>query len=264
MDNTHFEKRRGKGKKWIGIIFLLLGTIMLSRSLGLFIPDWLISWPTALIAIGFFTGSRHQFRNPASYILIIIGSIFLLDRMIPYIDLGDFVFPLIIMGLGLYLLTGRNRRAADLHRRQHIAEPVDWDRRVNPEDATGAHTPPVEPVNPTYEDYLDTVSIFGGVKKTIVSKNFRGGEIVTVMGGAEINLSQADIITPTVTLDVTQVFGGTKIIIPPHWKVSSDLVAVFGGIEDKRQLMTGITPSDEKHLIIKGTSIFGGIDIRSF
>jgi predicted membrane protein len=84
------------------------------------------------------------------------------------------------------------------------------------------------------------------------------------MGGAEIVLTQSDLNSSRVELEITQVFGGTKIIVPPHWKVSSDLVAIFGGIEDRRPLMSNQAISDEKHLVIKGTSIFGGIDIRSY
>jgi hypothetical protein len=132
-----------------------------------------------------------------------------------------------------------------------------WDKRVNEDNE------PIPP-GPSSDDYLDIVSMFGGVKKNIVSKTFQGGEIVTIMGGAEIILTQSDLASSRIELDITQVFGGTKIVVPPHWKVSSDLVAIFGGIEDKRPMMAPNALSDEKHLVIKGTSIFGGIDIRSF
>jgi len=266
MTNIQNNRKPGSGKKWVGIVFLILGTIMFSRTLGLYIPRWVTSWPMILIAIGIFTGVRHQFRNPSSYILIAIGMLFLADRIIPEIDFHDFFFPMVIIGVGLFMIVGRNRKDFNLRNEwTNLTEKpkVTWDKRVDPE--TG------EPVEDTtggtaasQEDYLDTVSIFGAVKKNIVSKDFKGGEMVTIMGGAEINLSQADITSPKVILDITQVFGGTKIIVPPHWKISSDLVALFGGIEDKRHILAASAISDEKHLVIKGTSIFGGIDIRSF
>ncbi len=43
------------------------------------------------------------------------------------------------------------------------------------------------------EDYIDAVTVFGGVKKNILSKNFRGGDVTTFMGGTELNLTHADI-----------------------------------------------------------------------
>src|SRR5690606_26322804 len=110
-------------------------------------------------------------------------------------------------------------------------------------------------------DYIDAVSVFGGIKKHIISKNFRGGEIVNIMGGADINLMQADIQGPVV-LEVVQIFGGTKIIVPAHWKVHPEMAAIFGGVEDQRFTYTAV-PDDTRVLYIKGTSIFGGITIKS-
>jgi predicted membrane protein len=81
------------------------------------------------------------------------------------------------------------------------------------------------------------------------------------MGGAELNLSQADI-QGTAALDITQIMGGTKIVVPPNWTIRSELTSVFGSIEDKRQNI-GI-PNPEKVLIIDGSSVFGGIEIRNY
>jgi hypothetical protein len=51
--------------------------------------------------------------------------------------------------------------------------------------------------------------------------------------------------------------------VPSDWDVKSDIVAIFGGIEDKRSLENvSINPS--KVLLLKGTSIFAGIEIRNF
>jgi len=66
-----------------------------------------------------------------------------------------------------------------------------------------------------------------------------------------------------VIIDITQVFGGTKIIVPSHWQVVSDLAAVFAGMDDKRIKNTAM-PNSDKILVLKGVSIFAGIDIRSF
>ena len=111
------------------------------------------------------------------------------------------------------------------------------------------------------EDFIDTTAIFGGVHKKIVSKNFLGGDITTIMGGTELDLTQADF-KGQVKLDVTQVMGGTKIIVPAHWEVRSEVSAIFAGFEDKRQQPAVINP--EKVLILSGTSVFGGIELKNF
>lgn len=111
------------------------------------------------------------------------------------------------------------------------------------------------------EDYLDTTAFFGGVHKKIVSKNFKGGDVVTIMGGTELDLSQADF-TGMIKLDVVQIMGATKIIVPAHWEVRTDVTAIFAGFEDKRQQPTVNNP--EKVLLIDGTSLMGGIELRNF
>jgi predicted membrane protein len=100
----------------------------------------------------------------------------------------------------------------------------------------------------------------GGSKKIIVSKNFQGGEILTFMGGAEINLVQADIQGRAV-LEVTQVMGGIKLVVPANWTVISELAVIMGGIDDKRLVQTQVP---DKLLVIKGTSIMGGLEIKSY
>jgi predicted membrane protein len=252
MNNSH-RYSRGSGKVWVGFILLVIGFILLINTLGFYVPDWIISWPMVLIIIGVVNGARHNFRHPAAVILILIGSVFLIERIVPELDFGNFVWPVAIILFGLYLIVGRGRRFSSY---RNNPGNLDWDKRVDQEGGPATEVPP------TREDYIDSVSIFGGVKKNVMSKNFRGGEIVTIMGGAEINLSQADFIGPVV-LEVVQIFGGTKIIIPPHWKVSSEMAAIFGGIEDKR-MISAESMQSEKVIIIKGTSIFGGVTIHSY
>lgn len=253
MRNSYNYNKRS-GKVWVGFILLVIGFILLINTLGFYVPDWLISWPMALIVIGIVNGTRHNFRHPAAVILILIGSVFLIERIVPELSFGNFVWPVAIILLGLYMIVGRNKRSSAF---RNNPGNLDWDKRVDDEGNT-IHTE----VPPASEDYIDSVSIFGGIKKSIMSKNFRGGEIVTIMGGAEINLSQADFTGPVV-LEVVQIFGGTKIIVPPHWKVSSEMAAIFGGIEDKRMMSVDPMKSD-KLIIIKGTSIFGGVTLHSF
>ena len=85
---------------------------------------------------------------------------------------------------------------------------------------------------------------------------------MNVMGGTELNFSQSDI-KGEVPIQLTQVFAGTKIVVPSDWDVRSDIVAIFGGIEDKRSIEnSAINP--EKVLVLKGMSIFAGIEIRNF
>ena len=96
----------------------------------------------------------------------------------------------------------------------------------------------------------------------ILSKNFKGGDIVNIFGGSEIDLTQADMTTPAI-LEVTAIFGGATLIVPSNWAIKSEAVTIFGGIGDKRKIVP-TTESPTKTLVLKGTMIFGGMEIKSY
>jgi predicted membrane protein len=256
------------GKAIAGIILLVVGGVLLLQQFNfLFIPDGLVLWPLWLIGWGLFIASRSNFSKPSSFILVAIGVVFLIDKNFHGAD--HIVWPMLLIGFGLWMILRRRGQMGN-HWGKHYEG--NWDRNnqksQNPNepvvDYTTSSVPPQNSSGfpPSGDDYLDAVSVFGNVKKTILSKDFKGGEIVNIFGGAELNFTQADI-NGRVIIDITQLFGGTKIIVPPHWQVVSDIAAVFAGIDDKRMKMTAPANSD-KILVLKGVSIFAGVDVRSY
>jgi predicted membrane protein len=112
------------------------------------------------------------------------------------------------------------------------------------------------------EDFVDSTSVFGGAKKNIISKNFKGGDLVNIFGGTELDLTRADF-NGTAVVELTTIFGGTKFIVPSNWTVKSEAVTIFGGLEDKRNTHN-LVDNPDKVLILRGTVIFGGIEIKSY
>lgn len=236
------EGPTNRGRAFGGLIIVVIGLVLLAKQFGVDFPYWFFSWPMLLIAIGIYVGVRHSFRNPGWLIPTGIGVLFLSEHLIPDLELKQYMWPIIVIAVGLFMIfKPRGRR-----------HPEHWKHRFNRENSESLA-----------DSGFESVTIFGGDKKQIVSKDFRGGESVCVFGGVEINLTQADI-NGRAELEVVQIFGGTKIIVPPHWKIQTDeLVCVFGTLEDKRQVAGGAMDST-KTLVLKGTCMFGGIDLRSF
>ncbi len=250
--NTTFSSRLCK--ILAGLILVGVGTILLLHQLGYLFPEWVISWPMLLIVLGFVSGTLHRFRNPSWILLVAIGAIFLLDSLYPTVNIIRFIWPVASIATGLWVIFGKHR--AWKHKK--------WERYQ--QWAQQNYEAPIHNMHTSHfhkDDLLDAVSVFGGIKKNILSKDFKGGEVVTFMGGVELNLTNADI-HGHVTLEVVQVLGGTKIIIPSHWEVISEMVAVLGGIEDKRVQIPGTSLSPDKVLVIKGTSVLAGIEIHSY
>jgi predicted membrane protein len=258
IENDEITESHHK-KRWIlPVVLLLVGIGLLLNQLGLELPFWLITWPMLLIVVGIIRGVTSGFRDARWFILILIGGIFLVDEIIPGISFHRFLWPLAIIAIGLYLLI----KPRNFHRNRHWD---DWHRTMRNNRAwkQGGEQNNFAGSGRSFssDSFIDATTVFGGVNRTIVSKDFKGGDITVFMGGTEINLSQADI-NGTARLDITQIMGGTKLIVPPHWEIRSELTSVFGNIEDKRQ-QTAVTNPD-KVLIIDGTSIFGGIEIRNY
>jgi hypothetical protein len=106
------------------------------------------------------------------------------------------------------------------------------------------------------EDFINEVVIFSPLLKSIKSENFKGGKIVVIFGGGEVDLSQVKTAEKIVNMEVVAIFGGVKIIIPKGWRVNSQGTAIFGGYNSK------VEPGDgETVLNIKGAAIFGGVEI---
>ena len=240
MENLNlgkFKNSSSNSRVLAGVILLGIGMVLFARELGVEIPYWLFRWEMFLIVLGLFLGAKNSFKTSGWIIPVLIGSFFLLDDLIIDIRLKDFFWPTII------LLAGAAMIISPLKGRF-------WNKKYNDLAASDLS-----------DDYIDTTSIFGGVKKNIVTKDFKGGQIFNVFGGVEIDLTQSDI-NGVVVLDITQVFGGTKLILPAHWEVKTEITAIIGGVEDKRKNLSALNIAEGKTLILRGTSIFAGIDIK--
>ncbi|MFT2007119.1 LiaF transmembrane domain-containing protein [Pontibacter sp. 13R65] len=272
MEQTKFkttENYRGlehsaggrSGRVLGGLVIIGIGLVLLAYQLGeITLPRWVFSWKMALILLGLFIGARSSFRRPGWLVLVLIGSLFLLEDLYPALSLRAYVWPIVLISVGLWVMLRPNKfggRCGPESRRRDI-RPVPYTGGTTDSNAPDQQTA-TEFVS---DDYLSAFTLFGGTKKSVFSKQFKGGHVETFFGGSEFNLSQADLQGPA-TIDISQAFGGTKLIVPSHWKVQSDVMAILGGIDDKRHLVNDNYETD-KILYLKGTIIFGGLDIRSY
>lgn len=108
------------------------------------------------------------------------------------------------------------------------------------------------------ESSFSAVAVMAGNHRGIGSQQFRGGEAVAVMGGCEIDLSSARIDGEAI-VDVLAFWGGVNIRVPHGWEVVDAVTEILGGFEDK----TSGAPEGAPRLIIRGTAIMGGVEVRN-
>jgi hypothetical protein len=111
------------------------------------------------------------------------------------------------------------------------------------------------------DDHFNTTCVFGEVKKTILSKNFKTGKVNMLFGSTLIDFSYADI-NGLAILDISQAFGETIVRVPQNWRVETDLSQFCAAVEDRRWTACPITNSD-KILLIQGLSTFAAVEIST-
>ena len=233
-------------KVLIGALMIMAGLVLiLDQILNVnIIPYWIWTWKFLLITIGVISLLTSDKIAPG-IILISIGSYLLFPDIFRGTWVYDTLFHshlllyLILIGIGFVLILNRRK----LHNPRKY-------RRV------------VEEGNDT-NDVLDEVAIFGGGEKIVTSENFQGGNITTVFGGSDLNLTHAKLAPGVHEINIFTMFGGWGLIIPAEWNVKVEVFSIFGGVSDKRMIGPNTVRDNTRTLVLKGFVMFGGGDIKS-
>jgi predicted membrane protein len=259
------------GSVLAGLVILGVGTVFLLKEMNVGLPGWLFTWPMILVAFGLLVGAGNRFRDPGWLFISGIGVVFLMRKIWPEIPVWNYTWPVVIIIIGLIMILSPRRKRSGKYEYHYKWNDGNQQEEVSKKEGTetqeGIIDRDVIPEKTTRtwgsdsDNWVDVVSIFSNIKRQVYTKNFKGGDIVSIFGGAEINLTQADFTGP-IRMEMVQIFGGTKLIIPPHWEIRSEMTAIFGGIEDKRPPQTQYDA--DKVVILNGTTLFGGIEIKSY
>lgn len=255
-----WEKEHRRGKILGGIFIVIIGSLFLARELGVVFPEWLFTWKVLLIALGIIHLLKHGFRRLGWLIPVTIGCIFLLSDMHPELAIKPLIWPILIILVGLIIIFKPRKKNKWAHWQKWQKHHEKW-HHYHHHNRFDYKNNDSELFN---EDSIEVISIMSNVKKSILTKNFKNGEVTVVLGGARIDFSQADL-SDNAVLEITQVLGGAQLIIPANWEIKSEIACVLGSVEDKRQAQpTIITGENKKILTLRGTISLGGLEIKSF
>ena len=166
-------------------------------------------------------------------ILILIGI-----SALTGISLFNFVFAIILIVIGIRLITRRSWHDA-------------WPRHDHPyhhdSDTMGSG-----------DDFIEEVAVFSPLNKSYTAAHFKGGKIVMVFSGGEIDLTSIKTDATEIDLEVSSVFSGAEVTVPKYWKVRS-AVNIFVGNVDIHQAAGGDGPVT---LTLRGDAVFGQIEVR--
>jgi len=104
------------------------------------------------------------------------------------------------------------------------------------------------------------VAVFAGASRRGTWRVPEASSIVCVFGGADIDLRDAVLPGPEITIRLVAVFGGATITIPPEMRVIDSGTAVFGG-RDVPADTDEPSPTDAPLLTLEGACVFGGLTV---
>lgn len=236
----HNTSRTNNTRLVVGLVFITLGAFLFADRFDIIPFNWnqyIFTWQSLLIGIGLISLVKNESRA-TGLILIAIGGFFLAAKIFGYhYPIRYFFWPTVFVAIGLIMI---------------------FQRKVN-HPKFGMSKGVVD------MDFIDDVAIFGGSEQKVTSKNFKGGKVTNIFGGSTFDLSDAVLAPGRNTLDMFCLFGGSKIIVPPHWKVKIEVTAIFGGYADKRRNAPKSGDDvNESEFVIRGVVIFGGGEIKSY
>jgi predicted membrane protein len=226
--------RSNHGRIFWGLILIVVGILFLLDQMGQLDIGYIFSryWPAIFILIGLSMIIANDFKaTGAGVFFILFGAFFLLmDMRIFDHRVWHYFWPLLIIGLGLWILI-KPARAAD--------------KKKIPELTV---------------DELRISQVFSGTSRRIESPSFKGGSVEVVFGSAQIDLTGAGLEGGQARLGLSAVFGSIELRVRPEWQVVIEGTPVLGSIEQKRN-----QPSEAEKkgtLLINASVVLGSIHIK--
>jgi predicted membrane protein len=216
-------------------------------------------WPVLLIALGLFRiiDSPSEYGHTAGVFWVVIGAFFLLGTLGILRVTVHVIWPVLLIAFGGLLLW---RSILANERRRSSRDTGATGEGVGPIGEGAGPISEQEPISRSTSHFKVT-AILGASERRINSQDFRGGEITVFMGGCEVDLRRASIVpTHQAVINIFAMFGGVEIRIPDDWTIVSEVEVLLGGFDDKK---TDQPKNESKRVIIRGTVVMGGIEIRN-
>lgn len=223
------------------ILLVAAGSLFLLRNFGLLnfaFPVKIFTWRLIPLIIGI--NAFLKGKNMEGIIATSIAVIFFIPDFLTLAERQTYykLWPLLLVGFGGLTLYRYYNPEFNMPRRELKADGSDY-------------------------ELINESNIMAGTNKKVFSKSFEGGRVNCVMGGAQIDLTEADLAEKS-GLNVFILMGGLELKIPKEWNVIIDVLPIMGGVEDQITKFPDSVVNKEKKFYLSGNVIMGGVEIKRF
>ena len=223
-----------------GLLFIFFGVILTLERSGYIENAWslLRFWPVFLVFAGVAkvfspAGDRSRFNGG---LLILVGGWMTLEAL-GFLDISIFdLWPLLLVLVGIRFV---------------------WQGSVEDPKASRPSAPGEG------ASVVNAIAALGGATRRNNSADFRGGDLVAVMGGCEVDLRHAQIQQGPAVIDAFAFWGGVEVRVPEDWTVRVDGIALLGAYEDNTSPLAEDPLGPRQELVVKGMAIMGGVEIKN-
>ena len=232
-DQPALPHRRGFSPRlFFGFVVMAIGLLLTLDNLGIVDShDFWRYWPVLLIVGGLLrtVESQRERRRPEGVGMLVLGILFLLINLRIFHLRQLWPIFLLLVGASMVWKAFKGRET--------------WP----PEMRTDAAST------------LSAFAVMGGVRRGTNTQDFERGDAFAMMGGCEIDLSQASMRGETALFDTFAMMGGIVIRVPEDWAVENQGLALLGGFEDKTRRPLGA----KKRLVLRGFALMGGVEVKN-
>ena len=106
-------------------------------------------------------------------------------------------------------------------------------------------------------------ALFSGSDQVVVDEQVKGGLLVAMFGGIDLNLIRAKLNKRKNVVYIFIAFGGATILVPKDMYVNTQVIPLFSGFSNKSKFVAEDKTQSDKKLIIRGIILFGGGSVEN-
>ncbi len=243
---------------FVGLLFIIVGLLYACTALdifdfSIFFPGW---WTLFIIVPCIYALTRKNEDKTGPVIGLIVGICFLINAQ----DF-DFHIEFFPMLLAVVCLLIGWKMIFPNKKKEHKQVEFTYNSESGEKEVVIDGVKFDNTYSKNSGGYVNASAILGGKDIRVDNECFTGADICVVMGAVDLNLRNA-IISEDVYINVSAVMGGVDIYVPANVRVVTDgCSTVMGGI-DVNTSYVNFHAADTPRVIITGSCVMGGIDIK--
>jgi len=241
------------GRKTTAIVLLAVAAYIVLANMGLMDMlgiSSLLGWafrtvrsliPLAILVLGvvWLTRSKDGDKPLVAWFITLLGAILLTSQFGLFgLSFGDMFLPMWLVIVAFVLMNPRNLLPRSMN---------------TTTDELGEDS-----------EKISLVAFMGGGELKYTTQTLRGGGVVCVWGGYQLDFTEADMEGDSMELDLFCIMGGCEVKVPMNWDVEKrGAVCIMGGFANKTKCMAEELNLPRKTLIIKGFALMGGGEVKN-